>query len=64
MALIGATVHLNQQRKSSSFGKSSVSQKHPTTRVCLSMVEILTVKSVTFVLAVNCLKLLSLNTVI
>ena len=34
-ALIGATVHLNQQRKSSSFGRSSGSQKHST--VCVSV---------------------------
>ena len=31
MALIGATVCLNQQRKFSSFGRSSESEKHPTT---------------------------------
>ena len=34
-ALIETTIHLNQQRKSSSFGRSFESQKHPTT--CVSV---------------------------
>ena len=48
---IGATVHINQQRKSSSFSRSSKSQKHPIVLpVCLSMVEALPAKSAIFLL--------------
>ena len=47
----GATVHINQQRKSSSFSRSSKSQKHPIVLpVCLSMVEALPAKSAIFLL--------------
>ena len=48
MALIGTTVCSSQQRKSSSFGRSSVT-------VCLFTVEVHPSKPAIFLLAVSCL---------